>query len=149
MRAMSKEPLNKLLVVLLGVALTALAYRAWGWPGVAIAASGVVMWALLNFTRSVAVLQRAARRPIGHVDSAVMLNAKLRPRVTLLHTIALTRALGELRSEKDRQPEIWRWTDAGGSHVTCEFDDGRLARWELVRPQQDEVRDEPSAAIGA
>lgn len=121
-------------VALFAVALVALAWRAYGWPGVAVALGGIVMWALLHFTRSVTVLQRAARRPIGYVDSAVMLNAKLKPRATLLHTIALTRALGELRSEKDRQPEIYRWTDAGGSHVTCEFDNGRLVRWELVRP---------------
>lgn len=146
---MKNASLNKLLVALFGVALIALAYRAYGWAGVAIAASGVVMWVLLNFTRSVTVLQRASRRPIGFVDSAVMLNARLKPRVTLLHTVALTRALGQRESPENQQPEIWRWTDAGGSYVTCEFQDGKLARWQLVRPPQDDMSDEPGASIGA
>jgi len=63
-----------------------------------------------------------------------MLNAKLRPGVTLLHVVALTRALGELLSPKDIQPEVYRWTDGTQSHVTCEFRDGKLVKWELVRP---------------
>jgi hypothetical protein len=63
-----------------------------------------------------------------------MLNAKLRPGVTLLHVVAMTRALGEQLSPKDAQPEIFRWTDTGGSHVTCEFAGGKLTKWVLVRP---------------
>ena len=42
------------------------------------ATGAVVMWILLHFTRMVTVLSRAANRPVGHVDSAVMLNVKLR-----------------------------------------------------------------------
>ena len=129
---------RQVLVLAIGIAMIALAYRAYGWPGIAVATGGIVMWVLLNFTRTVTILQRAARQPIGHVASAVMLNVKLKPRATLLHTIALTRSLGELQSPKETQPEIYRWTDAGGSHVTCEFDHGRLARWQLVRPQAEE-----------
>jgi hypothetical protein len=58
------------------------AYRAYGWPGIAIAVTGIVMWMLLHFTRMMKVLKRAGNRPIGFVDSAVMLNAKLRPGLT-------------------------------------------------------------------
>jgi hypothetical protein len=65
----------------------------------------------------------------------VMLNAKLKPKVTLLHVIAMTRALGEQRSEKDAQPEVFRWTDGGGSWVDATFSNGKLVTWELVRPQ--------------
>ncbi len=119
---------------LLGVAVVVLAYRGYGWPGVAAAASGLVMWALLHFNRVVQVLKRAAQRPVGSVASAVMLNAKLRTGVTLLHVVAMTRALGELRSAADAQPEIYRWTDNTQSHVTCEFIGGKLAKWELWRP---------------
>ena len=125
------------LVPLGGVVVVALAYRAYGWPGVAVAAGGLVMWLLLHFTRMMTVLRRAADRPIGHVDSAVMLNAKLRLGVTLLHVIAMTRSLGVLYSEKNQQPEIFRWTDEGGSRVTCEFLNGKLVRWELFRPSPD------------
>ncbi len=55
-----------------------------------------------------------------------MLNAKLKPKVTLLHVIAMTKSLGALQSPKDEQPEIFRWTDGTQSHVTCEFKDGDL-----------------------
>lgn len=124
-------------VPLLGLALFSMAYRAFGWAGVAVAASGVVMWALLHFNRLMHVLRRAAKRPIGFVDSAVMLNAKLKPGATLLHVMALTKALGELKSPPEQQPELYRWTDGGASHVTCEFLDGRLVKWELFRPEPD------------
>jgi hypothetical protein len=127
--------LQKILVPLLGIAFVALAWRTWGWPGVALAVGGIVMWMLLHFTRMMKVLQRAANRPVGYCDSAVMLNAKLRPRVNLLHVLAMTRAIGEQLSPKDQQPEVFRWTDGSGSSVTCEFADGKLVKWELFRPQ--------------
>jgi hypothetical protein len=94
------------------------------------------MWMLLHFTRMMQILKRAANRPIGFVGSAVMLNAKLKPGVTLLHVVAMTKALGELQSPKDTQPELYRWTDGTQSHVTCEFWGGKLKKWELVRPVQ-------------
>ncbi len=130
---------QKVWVAALGILLLVLSYRAYGWPGIAVATGGIVMWVLLNFTRTVTILQRAARQPVGYVASAVMLNAKLKPRATLLHTTALTRALGESMSVEHAQPEIYRWTDAGGSHVTCEFMNGRLVQWQLVRPPSGEV----------
>jgi hypothetical protein len=92
------------------------------------------MWLLLHFTRMMQVLKRATNRPIGYVDSAVMLNAKLKPGVTLLHVVAMTKALGELKSVKNEQPELFKWTDGTESHVTCEFKGGKLVKWELVRP---------------
>ena len=132
-----QQLLSRVGVPVLGIALVAMAYRSYGWAGVAVVASGLVMWALLHFNRMVQVLKRAANRPIGHVDSAVMLNAKLRPGVTLLHVVAMTRALGELQSPKDTQPEVYRWTDGSDSHVDCEFQGGKLTRWELIRPASD------------
>jgi hypothetical protein len=125
---------QRIAVPILGVALVAAAWATYGWPGVALVVGGIVMWALLHFTRMMKVLQRASARPIGYCDSAVMLNAKLRPGVNLLHVLAMTRALGEQLSAKEAQPEVYRWTDTGGSHVTCEFAQGKLARWELFRP---------------
>ena len=125
---------HKIAVPILGVVVVVIAYRAYGWGGVALAVGGIVMWMLLHFTRMMKVLQRAADRPIGYCDSAVMLNAKLKPGMTLLHVVAMTRALGEQLSEKDVQPEVYRWSDAGASHVTCTFQGGKLQGWELVRP---------------
>jgi hypothetical protein len=127
----------KILVPVAGVAVVALGYRFYGWAGVAAVAGGLVMWVLLHFTRMMQVLKRAANRPIGYVDSAVMLNAKLKSGMTLLHVVAMTRALGQLLSPKEQQPEIFRWTDAGESHVTCTFVGGKLSHHELFRPAPD------------
>jgi hypothetical protein len=113
------------------------AYHYYVWPGVAVAAGALVMWMLLHFTRMVQVLTRAGNRPIGYVDSAVMLNAKLKPGMPLLHVVAMTRALGALQSAKDVQPEVYRWSDASQSFVTCEFSGGKLKSWALQRPTID------------
>ena len=125
---------QKILVPIAGVVLVAAAWRAYGWAGVAVVTGGVVMWVLLHVTRLMHVLKQAADRPVGHVGSAVMLNAKLQAGMPLLKVLALTRALGELRSAPDAQPEVFRWGDTSGSHVTCEFVNGRLTTWQMVRP---------------
>jgi hypothetical protein len=125
-------------IPLLGVVLVAMAYRSYQWAGVAVVVTAIATWGLLHFTRMMQVLKRAANRPIGYVGSAVMLNAKLKPGVTLLHVVAMTKALGELKSVKDQQPELYRWTDGTESHVTCEFFGGKLVKWEMVRPPQSE-----------
>lgn len=129
---------QRILIPVGGVVLVAAAYRSYGWGGVAVAVGALVMWLLLHFNRMMQVLKRAANRPIGYVDSAVMLNAKLRRGVTLLHVVAMTKALGELQSPKDMQPEIFRWTDGSQSHVTAEFQSGKLVKWALFRPTQPE-----------
>src|SRR3954465_861960 len=126
---------RKFIPPIVGVILIVAAYRGYGWPGVGLVVTGIVTWTLLHFTRMMKVLQRASKRPVGYVDSAVMLNAKLRPGVNLLHVLAMTRALGEQISPKEQQPEIYRWTDGGASNVTCEFAHGKLVKWELFRPQ--------------
>lgn len=125
---------QKILVPLGGIALLALAFYRYGWLGLAAVAGGIVMFLLLHFNRTMQALKRAADRPIGYVASAVMLNAKLAPGRTLLHAIALTRALGEPRSPAGQQPEVYRWTDTGGSYVEAVFVEGKLREWQLVRP---------------
>ena len=139
---------GRLLVPVGGLVLLGLAYRSYGWAGVALVGGAIVMFLLMHFNRTMQVLKRAADRPIGTVASAVMLNAKLKPKVTLLHVIAMTRALGELRSPKDTQPELFRWTDAGGSWVDCTFVSGKLVEWKLTRPEavdDQAAADAPSA----
>ena len=116
------------------VAGLAYGYHALEWMGFFLVLGGLVMWALLHFTRLVKVLERAANRPMGYVDSAVMLNAKLKTGVNLMHVIALTRSLGELTTPKDQQPEVYLWRDNSQSVVTCVFQDGRLQSWTLERP---------------
>jgi hypothetical protein len=111
----------------------------YSWPGAAAAASALLTWLLLHFTRMMQILRRAAQRPMGYVASSVMLNAKLEPGSSLLHVVAMTHSLGELISAKDSMPEIYRWTDTSESHVTCEFSGGKLTKWTLFRLPSAEV----------
>jgi hypothetical protein len=140
---------QKIWVPVAGVATVVLAYVYSGWPGVALVGGALVMWLLLHFNRMMQVLKRAANRPIGYVGSAVMLNAKLRAGVTLLHVVAMTRSLGELQSQSDTQPEIFSWTDGSQSVVRCEFWGGKLKSWTLERPQQTEAQPESESASSA
>ena len=127
---------QRFLVPLGAVGLTAWAWQSWGWMGIAMVVTGGVMWLLLYFTRLVQIMKRASNRPIGFVDSAVMLNAKLKPGVSLMHVVAMTRALGQLETAKDAQPEIFSWRDGSQSVVRCVFAQGKLQSWTLDRPFQ-------------
>lgn len=126
---------KRILVPLGGAVLLVWAWKAYGWPGVLLVGGGLVMWFLLSMQRAITVMQRTANRPVGYVGSAVMLNAKLRPKVTLLHVTALCGALGERLTPEDEQPEVYRWTDPGDSRVTATFLNGRLQSWVLFRPE--------------
>ena len=117
------------------IGLVLVGYASAGWPGVAAVVGGLVMWALLHFTRLMNVMKKAANRPMGYVGSAVMLNARLKPGVNLMHVMAMTQSLGERLSPADTDPEIYRWTDGTQSHVTCTFDEGKLSTWVLWRPE--------------
>ena len=133
--------LRNILIPLGLLALLVAAHQSYGWLGVFAVGGGIVMWLLLHFTRLMSIMRKASDRPMGYVGSAVMLNVKLRPKVSLMHVVAMTRSLGERLSEEGQQPEIYRWTDGTQSHVTCEFMSGRLVKWSLERsvqpPQQD------------
>ncbi len=131
--------IQKILIPLAIIGGAVLAWRSYGWPGIAAVVTVLVFGILLHFSRMMQILKRAANRPIGHVDSAVMLNAKLKPGATLLHVVAMTRALGLLKSAKDAQPEIFEWKDGTESTVTCTFVGGKLSHHVLVRPSPTET----------
>ena len=105
-------------------------YVGWGWPGVVLGVTVMVFWLLLQFSRSLRVLKNAAGKPVGHVDSAVMLHSQLKAGMTLLQVLVLTRSLGTRLSEA---PERWGWADPGGARVSLEFEAGKLRTWQLVR----------------
>ena len=132
---------SKFLIPIGVVLFVAGAWHQYQWQGVAVAIGAVVMWILLHFTRMVTVLSRAANRPVGHVDSAVMLNVKLKKGVNLMHVIAMTKSLGVRLSEENAQPEIFKWTDPGDSFVVCTFKAGKLQGWEMTRPLQEEAEE--------
>lgn len=137
---------QRYLVPIGAVGLTAWAWQSMGWMGVAMVFSGGVMWLLLYFTRLVQIMKRASKRPIGYVDSAVMLNAKLKTGLSLMHVIAMTRALGELETEKDAQPEVFSWRDGTESVVRCTFLQGKLQSWDLTRPEAKPDHEVPALA---
>ncbi|OJU90359.1 MAG: glycerate kinase [Burkholderiales bacterium 66-5] len=114
-------------------ALLVLCWLAWGWPGLLAGVGAALLWLLLHFTRLMQVMRRAADRPVGSVASAVMLNARLAPGVNLLHVVALTRSLGERLGAEGASTETYAWRDASDAQVRCEFEDGRLVRWQLLR----------------
>ena len=115
------------------MALVAVAagWRGYGWPGIALALSVIVFWLLIQFNRSIKVMRNAASAPIGHIDSAVMLNAKLRAGLPMIQVVTLTKSLGQRVAER---PETWAWADASGSEVRIVFDKGRCESWALIRP---------------
>jgi hypothetical protein len=104
----------------------------YGWKGVILALSAVMFWLLLQFTRLMRVMRMANSSPVGHVDSAVMLNARLKPGMKLMELIPLTRSLGR---KLDGQPEAYVWTDAGGVSVQVQLRQGQVQSWQLLRPQ--------------
>lgn len=106
---------QRILTFMAAIALGAMAWRAGGGAGLALLFSGLLLWFLLYYTRIMTIMKRAADRPIGYVGSAVMLNAKLKPRMPLLNVIALTRSLGERLSAEGAEPEVYRWRDPGDS----------------------------------
>ncbi len=116
----------------LAVLAIAAGYVSWGWQGVVLAVTVIVFWLLLQFSRSLRVLRNAAGKPVGHVDSAVMLHSKLKAGMTLVQVLPLTRSLGTKLGEA---PERWGWADAGGARVSLEFDGGKLRTWQLLRDE--------------
>jgi hypothetical protein len=128
---------------LLGWALAALAVAAgwqlFGWQGLLVGITLVVFWLVLQFNRAVRVMKNAAGAPIGHVDSAVMLNARLRAGMQMLQVVTLTRSLGQRVGEDAiasaaAGTEVFAWTDAGGAQVRVTFHGGRCQSWALQRP---------------
>ena len=105
-------------------------YFSYGWPGVALAFTVIVFWLLLQFSRALRTMQRAGRSPVGQVDSAVMLNSKLRAGMTMLEILPLT---GSLARPVEGMEETFRWSDKGGAGVRLEFANCRLKSWTLER----------------
>ena len=113
-----------------------LVYAGWtqyGWQGVLFAGSAVAFWLLLQFNKAVRVMRQAGKAPVGRVESAVMFNAKLKPGMPMLEIVMLSKSLGQKLGDN---PESYRWTDAGDSHVTVELRRGRVVHWTLWRPEQ-------------
>ncbi len=118
------------------LALTALVagYVGYGWPGMVLALSVVVFWMLLQFSRALRAMRKAAGRPVGRVDNAVMLHARLRTGLRLVDVMKLTGSLGQPANDSDRpEPEVFLWTDEAGDSVRVELRAGQVSAWALQR----------------
>ena len=115
---------------LLAVAAVAAGYVGYGWRGVVLAISVVAFWMLLQFSRAVRAMRAAAARPVGTVDSAVMLQSRLHKGLTLAQLIKQTHSLGDKRGDA---PESYAWCDAAGDEVVVELRGGRVTQWRLAR----------------
>lgn len=118
------------LALVLAVAALAAGYWSYGWRGLVLALTVIAFWLLLQFSRTLRVLRGAAKSPLGHVDNAVMFNARLSAGLRLPQVIALTRSLGRKVSD---EPEMFAWRDGAGDEVELTFVDGRCTRWQLRR----------------
>ena len=118
----------------LAVLALAAGWQAYRWQGLILAFSVIVFWLLLQFSRSVRVMRMTTGAPVGHVPSAVMLNARLSKGWPMLKVLPLTRSLGRRVSPADQtDPEVWAWADDGGAQVAVTFVKGRVTHWALTR----------------
>jgi hypothetical protein len=127
----------------LAVIFVALAWQQYGWQGALFAATAVVFWLLLQFNRAIRAMKNASNRPVGRVDSAVMLHAKLKPGMTLMQVLSLTRSLGRKVGD---HPERFEWVDASDSSVVVTVQRGRCVSWTLKRPDDAVAAEAPPAA---
>jgi hypothetical protein len=123
----------------LAVLAVAAGYVGYGWPGVVLAITVVVFWLLLQFSRSVRALRDASGRPVGSVDNAVMLQARVQPGMRLVDVLKLTRSLGRRVAEPTPgQPvEAFVWRDGAGDEVRVELRGGKVSGVTLTRAGTD------------
>jgi hypothetical protein len=115
----------------LAALFTLVAWHAYGIHGLAFAASVIVFWLLLTFSRAMRVMRIAGQAPVGRVPNAVMFHAGLARGMTLVQVLAKTKSLGR---KVDGSVDDWRWSDDAGAGVVLHFERGRLRDWQLERP---------------
>jgi hypothetical protein len=115
----------------LAAALTVAAWQLFGARGLVFAVSAIAFWLMLQFNRTVRITRIAAQNPLARVPSAVIFQSGLRPGLTMLQIVTITRTLGR---KVEGTEDDWVWADEGGDSVRLHFERGRLASWQLERP---------------
>lgn len=127
----------------LAVVAIALGWVQYGWRGVLLVVSGIVFWLLLQFTRALRAMRTAGGAPVGHVDSAVMLQSQLKRGQRLMDVIVRTRSLGQKvepaaadgAAPAPADAESFRWADGSGAWVVVHLAGGRVTHWEFGRAE--------------
>ena len=120
--------------LVLAVAALAAGYWSYGWRGLVLALTVIAFWLLLQFSRTLRVLRTAAQSPLGHVDNAVMFNARLSAGLRLPEVISMTRSLGRTAGDPaEGGREVFVWRDSGGDEVELTFVNGRCTQWFMRR----------------
>ena len=122
----------------MGWALAAVAlgvgYVGYGWPGVLLALTVIMFWLLMQFSRALRTMRRAAGRPVGVVTSAVMMHAGLHAGMGLPQIMVLTGSLGlKVAGAPGADTDSYAWRDAGGDEVVVDLKGGVLSGWRLQR----------------
>jgi hypothetical protein len=118
----------------LALAAVLVGYFSYGWPGLVLAITVIVFWMLLQFSRALRAMREASGRPVGEVDNAVMLHARLRAGLRLVDVLKLTRSLGTpLATGVEAVDETFVWQDAAGDRVEVDLQHGRVTAWRLLR----------------
>src|SRR5574343_393158 len=121
--------MNSKLGMLLAGSFIILGIWQYGWRGLLMALTVVVFWLLLQFNRTTRVLQNAAGNPVGKVRSAVMLQSRLSPGMSMEEVLKLTGSLGQQEGTQDD----WRWEDEAGNVVVVHLRRGHVVRWSFAR----------------
>lgn len=121
--------------VVAAVVLAVAAWHAQGWAGVAMVLSTLLFLGMLQFHRALGVLRKAARNPVGRVPSAVMLNARLKPGMSLTQLVQLCGSLGRRVDGDDAAPEQrLAWSDPGEAEVVVRLRRQKVVDWTFTRP---------------
>jgi hypothetical protein len=139
--------MNPVLGWALAVLAVATGYVAYQWAGVVLALTVVVFWLLLQFSRALRVMRRAATRPVGTVDNAVMLHTQLAPGMQMLQILPLTGSLGRRIGAADGPLETFEWADAGGDSVRVDLQGGKISRVTLQRQGEMPAADAGGAGV--
>ncbi|WP_416759596.1 hypothetical protein ACNI65_22760 [Roseateles sp. So40a] len=125
--------MNRLAGILLAIAAIVVGAVFFGWKGAILGLSCIVFFLLMQFSQLMKVMRTAQNAPLGHVASAIMLNAKLQAGMKLVDLIRLCRSLGVKVDDN-----TYRWTDTGGDAVDVVMAQGAVASWTLIRAQSTE-----------
>jgi len=103
-----------------------------GWQAVVFGMTLVVTLLVVEILKVLKLMRRVEKAPVGRVENAVMLQARLKPGLSLTDLLKLTGCLGR---KLDLPGPAYAWEDDAGDRVEVTLAKGRLASWQLRRAE--------------